>query len=82
MRSKRSRALASVRAAFNCRSSSDTLQATGRCVTESSGVKSASCGPSYEYDESSGQCQQIFQDLQLPSSIDDELMKEDDDDED
>ena len=74
--------MASVRAAFSCRSPSDTLQATGRCVTESSGVKSASCGPSYEYNESSGQCQQIFQDLQLPPLIDDELMEDDDEDED
>lgn len=64
-----SKALESVRAAFSCRSSSDTQQAPGRCVTESVGVKSASCGPSYEYDESSGQCQQIFENLQQLSAL-------------
>ena len=75
--------MASVRAAFSCRSPSDTLQATGRCATGSTGVQSASCGPSYEYDESSSQCQQIFdQDIPIAPLIDNDLFDEDEDDED
>ena len=70
--------MSAVRAAFNCRSSSDTLQATGRCSMGNTGVKSASCGPSYEYEESSGQCQQIFEDIPLPPLLDNDLSEDDD----
>ena len=53
-----------VRSVFICYSSAEevkTLQASGHCQTGIEAVRSASCGPSYEYDESIGQCRQIFE---------------------
>jgi hypothetical protein len=58
-----------VRTAFNCRSSDQTLQAKGSCTAGRNGIQGASCGPSYEYLESSGRCQQIFEDEQLVAQL-------------
>ena len=66
--------LQAVRTAFNCRSPDQTLQAKGSCKSGRSSLQSASCGPSYDYIESSGRCQQIFEDQQLVAqlSVDDD----------
>lgn len=62
---KREEALQAVRTAFSCRSPDQTLQAKGNCNSGRSAVQGASCGPSYDYVESSGRCRQIFEDEQL-----------------
>jgi hypothetical protein len=70
---KRDQVLQAVKTAFNCRSQEQKLQAKGNCKTGRSAIESASCGPSYDYVESSGQCRQIFKDEQLVVQlIDDE----------
>ena len=50
-----------VKSVFDCGSSGGTLQATGECSTESDASKSASCGPSYVYVATLGQCEQFFE---------------------
>lgn len=62
---KREEALQAVRTAFSCRSPDQTLQAKGNCNSGRSAVQGASCGPSYDYVESSGRCRQIFEDEKL-----------------
>ena len=58
-----------VKSGFICYSSGGgTLQATGRCATGIDSSKSASCGPSFKYDESSGKCKQIFN-VEKPSQV-------------
>ena len=57
---KRQELLQAVRAAFSCPSSGAALQAAGQCRTGIDANKSASCGPSYVYDESINECSQIF----------------------
>ena len=48
-------------AALSCLSLKETLQATGRCRTGSDAVKSASCGPSYQYKKSIERCLHVFE---------------------
>ena len=55
-----------VRASFSC--AGGTLQAKGLCKT-GRGSQSASCGPSYEYQDSIGQCRQIFETENLPLTL-------------
>lgn len=62
---KREEALQAVRTAFSCRSPDQTLQAKGNCNSGRSAVQGASCGPSYDYVETSGRCRQIFEDEKL-----------------
>lgn len=65
MSKKREEALQAVRTAFSCRSPDQTLQAKGNCNSGRSAVQGASCGPSYDYVETSGRCRQIFEDEKL-----------------
>lgn len=69
MNKKRGLALQAVRTAFACPSSDQKLQAKGSCKRGRSGIQGASCGPSYDYVESSGQCLQIFEDKQLVAQL-------------
>lgn len=52
---KKGRLLQAVRASFACAGNASP-KATGQCGRE----RSASCGPSYEYEQQTGECLSIF----------------------